>query len=91
MNFCWKFLIPLSLALLVLTVIVDKVATLTFSPVFLSTATIAAMLPRTVILLAVNLVIGAIALWFIAREGRLERDRIERRMAAVEHVRAAGT
>lgn len=93
MNFCWKFLIPLSLGLLVLTVIVDKVVYELTKPgqalarlgiAYLSTDSIAAMLPRTIVLLSVNIIIGAIALWFIARQGRIERDRISHRMAAVE-------
>lgn len=97
MNFCWKFLVPLSLALIIATVLVDKIAT-QFWPggaeVYLSTDSLAAMLPRTIILLTVNLVLMAVGLWFVAQEGRRERERLQTRLASVEqgmmHTQQAG-
>jgi NADH:ubiquinone oxidoreductase subunit H len=83
MNFCWKFLIPISLGLFILIVIVDKLAQLGI-PDYISSETFSAMLPRTLILLAVNAVVaGAAGLW-IARKGRQERAQREARGAVVE-------
>ncbi len=85
MNFCWKFLVPLSLLLLILTVVVDKVVALSGAiPAYLSTQSFAAMLPRTIVLLTVNLVVGGAALLWIARAGRVERERRAVQMAAIE-------
>ncbi len=83
MNFCWKFLIPISLLLLVSMVLVDKTAALLI-PDYLSTASFMAMLPRTLILLVVNLVIAGVAALWIARMGRAERAR----QAAAMHAAA---
>ncbi|MBN1430983.1 MAG: NADH-quinone oxidoreductase subunit NuoH [Anaerolineae bacterium] len=84
MSFCWKFLIPLALILIVLTTLVDKIAQILLInrfPNYLSMATPADMLPRAGILLAVNLVVGLVAIGWIALVGRRER----RHQTAAEH------
>ncbi len=86
MSFCWKFLIPLSLVLVVLATLVDKIVQTNVAdrlPNYLSSANLIDMLPRAGILLAVNLVIGALAIWWIAHLGRQERQRKE---AAISHM-----
>ncbi|MBN1310058.1 MAG: NADH-quinone oxidoreductase subunit NuoH [Anaerolineae bacterium] len=86
MSFCWKFLIPLSLILIVLTTLADKIAQTVLMerfPDYMSTASLVDMLPRASILLAVNLVVGALAVWWIALLGRRERQRQE---VAISHL-----
>jgi NADH-quinone oxidoreductase subunit H len=86
MSFCWKFLVPVALVLLVLAALVDKIGQLII-PGYLVTDTAVAMLPRTGLLLVVNLVVGAFALGWIAWQGRRERVRREaalRRATAIE-------
>ncbi len=95
MSFCWKFLIPLALALLVAAMLVDKlVGSLPgFASLYYATGSIiqitggaatfnAAILIRPVVLLFVNLLVGAAALGWIARLGRLERARLAAMEAA---------
>jgi NADH:ubiquinone oxidoreductase subunit H len=85
MNFCWKFLVPLSLLLLILIVVADKVVALSGAiPTYLATDNLAAMLPRTVVLLIVNVIVGGVALLWIARAGRAERERRAVQMATIE-------
>jgi NADH-quinone oxidoreductase subunit H len=89
MSFCWKFLIPLSLILIVLMTLVDKIAQVLLAsqyPNYLSMATFTDMLPRAGILLAVNVVVGLLAIWWIALLGRRERRRQE---AAVSRIAPA--
>nr|MBN1229406.1 NADH-quinone oxidoreductase subunit NuoH [Anaerolineae bacterium] len=88
MSFCWKFLVPIALILLVLSMLVDKIAT-GIIPNYLDT-TLLGMLPRTGILLLVNLVVGALAFGWIARTGRRERERLESRQIAPVERPAAG-
>jgi NADH-quinone oxidoreductase subunit H len=76
MAFCWKFLIPLSLMLLVATVLADKIAAGLIAN-YLSTESILAMLPRSIVLLGVNIGVGALAVWWISLVGRQERKRQE--------------
>jgi NADH-quinone oxidoreductase subunit H len=95
MNFCWKFLVPLSLILIILMVVVDKIAAnnipdymIYLDPGFREQSNarqmIAAMLPRTMLMLVVNLVVAGIALAMIARQGRREREALALRVAAIE-------
>jgi NADH-quinone oxidoreductase subunit H len=90
MSFCWKFLIPLSLILVVLATLADKIVQVTFAgtlPNYLSMTSLADMLPRAGVLLAVNLVVAVIAILWIAHLGRQERARRETvlsRMAPIE-------
>ncbi len=95
MNFCWKFLVPLSLLLLILTVVVDKVAAQNIpnylrylDPGFAEQAgyleRIAAALPRTGLMLLVNLVVGLLAFGWIARLGRARPDVLTSQMATIE-------
>ncbi len=81
MAFCWKFLIPLSLILVSLTVLVDKLAGTAIGGSYLDASSLTVMAPRALILLAVNVVVGAIAVWWISAMGRRERERV----AALEH------
>jgi len=76
MSFCWKFLIPMSLILITLVVLVDKLAALAIGESYLDTTTMLAMTPRSLALLAVNLVTGAFAVWWIGVMGRRERERL---------------
>jgi hypothetical protein len=65
-------------------VLVDKIASGVFTQeVYLSTAGILAMAPRSLVLLAVNLAVGAVAVWWISLMGRRERERL----AALDHQR----
>lgn len=94
MDFCWKFLIPVSLVLLVLASVADRVAA-ELVPGYLDylvadpgIAQLAGALPRTGVLLSVNLIV-ALGVWLmIARQGRRERERLEaqarRGMATIE-------
>lgn len=86
MSFCWKFLIPLSLVLIVLATLVDKIVHTYFTdqlPNYLSTTSLVDMLPRAGILLAVNLAVGVLAALWIALLGRQERRRQE---TAIGHM-----
>src|SRR5574341_567469 len=76
MAFCWTFLIPISLILLVLATLADKLAA-AIIPDYLSTASTTAMLPRTLTMLGVNLLVGLIGVVWIAMQGRRERRRLE--------------
>jgi hypothetical protein len=83
MDFCWKFLVPILLLLLVGVVLADKIGALYISG-YLDYLTMGATglqktlaaLPRTMVLLSVNVVVGGFAAWLIARHGRRERDRL---------------
>lgn len=84
MNLCWKFLVPVLLVLLVVTIAVDKTAGFLMPNYLAYTQAdlpylqeLVGMLPRTFILLAVNMVVGIFAATLIARAGRAERERIE--------------
>ncbi|GAB4482057.1 MAG: hypothetical protein Kow00124_30460 [Anaerolineae bacterium] len=81
MSFCWKALVPLSLVLLVLIVLVDKVAAL-YIPNYLSTESFFSALPRAGVLLMVNVLVGVGVMWLIAREGRRQREEQYRRAQA---------
>jgi NADH-quinone oxidoreductase subunit H len=86
LSFCWKFLVPLSLLLLTLSLLADKIAASLF-PGYALAGGIAEALPRTAVLLIVNLVVALIALGLIARHGRQERLRFESlQMAPVERA-----
>jgi NADH-quinone oxidoreductase subunit H len=74
MSFCWKFLVPISLLLLVLVFMADKIAA-TVIPGYQMTGTLVEVLPRAAVLLSVNLVIGGLVIAYIARQGRRERER----------------
>lgn len=89
MSFCWKFLTPLSLLLLVLAALVDKIGQ-SLIPDYLVPG-FAGMLPRTAILLGVNIVIAVLAAWWVARLGRQERRRLEAAVqAATIETQVAG-
>ncbi|NDJ51860.1 MAG: NADH-quinone oxidoreductase subunit NuoH [Chloroflexi bacterium] len=86
MDFCWKLLIPVSLALVVLIALTEGIITtlaeqgiLTapFLANYFSTATAADMLPRTFVLLTINAFITIVTLFLLARRGRAERERFE--------------
>jgi NADH-quinone oxidoreductase subunit H len=81
MDFCWKFLVPLSLLLLVLVVLADKIAEVLF-PQYVLAGAVTDMLPRTILLLVVNLIVFAVAGLMIARQSRRERRRFEALKAA---------
>ncbi len=94
MDFCWKFLIPVSLVLLVLASVADRVAAelvpgyLDYLATDPGIAQLTGALPRTGVLLSVNLLV-ALGVWLmIARQGRRERERLEaqarRGMATIE-------
>lgn len=75
MDFCWKFLVPLTLVLLIGMILVDKLAQ-TFIPGYALTGGFVDLLPRTAALLIVNVVVGLLALGMIVRQGRRERERL---------------
>ncbi len=84
MSFCWKFLIPITLLLIVAAVLVDKLAA-QFIPGYALTGGFVEMLPRTAVLFAVNLVIGVAVVAWVVRQGRRERERLaQRRVAPIE-------
>lgn len=88
MNFSWKFLIPLSLILLVVTVAVDKVAAMLI-PGYVLVGSLPEMLPRAAVLLTVNVILGVLVVAWIAREGRRERARLAaREIAPIERPAA---
>ncbi len=73
MDFCWKLLVPVSLLLLVLTVIADKTALQFFSGYSVG-GTALEMLPRSAVLFGVNLLAAGIAVVSLARQGRRDRE-----------------
>jgi NADH-quinone oxidoreductase subunit H len=75
MNFSWKFLIPLSLILVIVTVVADKVAA-ALLPGYVLVGSLVEMLPRAAVLLGTNVVVGVLVVAWIARQGRLERERL---------------
>ncbi len=84
MDFCWKFLVPVSLLLLVVVVLADKIAALLI-PGYVLTGSFVEMLPRTAVLLAVNVALGALLVGWVARQGRRSREALEaRRIAPIE-------
>lgn len=76
MDFCWKFLIPVVLVLLVGMILADKIAQVVI-PGYMVTGSFVEMLPRTGILLLVNLVVGVGTLSLVIRQGRRARERLE--------------
>lgn len=86
MSFCWKFLVPVSLVMLVLAVFVDKLAIL-YIPGYLDYLELSGWqalvgaLPRTGVLLALNVVVAAVVLALIARQARVERQRLEEQVS----------
>ena len=75
MDFCWKFLIPLSLVLVMLMVLADKVAAAVF-PGYAAVGGFVDLLPRAAVLLIVNVLVGAAAVGWVIRQGRRERERL---------------
>lgn len=75
MSFCWKFLIPISLLLLVASILVDKLAE-AILPAYVLTGSFVELLPRTAVLLVVNVLVGGAAMLWVARAGRRERERL---------------
>jgi len=97
MAFCWKFLIPMSLILIVFIVVADKIAAglipnyLAVQPLIVTQGGALTInwsdFSRPAVLLLVNVVVGAIAVWWITAMGRRERAQIEtrrRQLAAIE-------
>ncbi len=80
MSFCWKFLVPLSLVLVVVLALVDKIAQ-GYVPTYATAGRLVEMLPRASILLVTNLAVGLLAIGWIAWLGRRERARIEAAMS----------
>jgi NADH-quinone oxidoreductase subunit H len=76
LSFSWKFLVPLSLVLLVLSVLADKLGQL-YIPGYAVAGSFVEMLPRTALLLLVNLVVGGLAALWVAGLGWRERRRQE--------------
>jgi NADH-quinone oxidoreductase subunit H len=76
MSFCWKFLVPISLLLLIVAFMADKIAAIII-PGYQMTGTFVEVLPRAAVLLSVNLVIGGLVIAYITRQGRRERERYE--------------
>ncbi len=84
MAFCWKFLTPIGLLLLILTVFVDKLAAVLLvdfgvlqEGAYYLTDNIIVMLPRSFVLLTVNVIVGLVAFVLIANNSRRERERLE--------------
>lgn len=75
MDFCWKFLVPLSLVLLMGMILADKVAAVVF-PGYNMVGGFVDLLPRAAVLLIVNVVVGAAAVAWVVRQGRRERERL---------------
>ena len=90
MDFCWKFLIPISLVLLVLMILADKIAA-SLIPGYTLVGGFVEMLPRAATLLIVNLVVGAAALGWVMRQGRRERERLAAMEIAPIERPVAGT
>ena len=84
MSFCWKFLVPLSLINLILMAVVDKLGQLWLYEVpalaDLEAVSwlqgIALNVPRTALLLVVNLIVIGFAIWWIGLVARRERERL---------------
>jgi NADH-quinone oxidoreductase subunit H len=76
MSFCWKFLVPISLLLLIVAFMADKIAAIII-PGYQMTGTFVEVLPRAAVLLSVNLVISGLVIAYITRQGRRERERYE--------------
>ncbi len=81
LDFCWKFLVPVSLALVILTAIVVRL--------FAGTSGIIFGMGETIVLLIVNVVVAGAALFFVSRAARHSRSRGLRAVTAVESVPAA--
>ncbi len=89
MNFNWKFMVPLSIALILVQAFLMRiVATLGLSPV--PAGDFLANLPETVILLVGNLILLAFVMNMVRNAGRRERTRLEMLVnREAEAVRAA--
>jgi NADH-quinone oxidoreductase subunit H len=75
MNFNWKFLVPLSIANLVVTAFLLKVVQLAgLAPSPENATNLLANLPQIVVLLAGNLVLGAVVMTMVRNAGRRERE-----------------
>lgn len=100
MAFCWKFLIPLSLVLITVLVLVDKVAAGVFANYLTGNSLLTlkggvpginfGMLIRPAVGLAVNLAVGALAVWWISQLSRRERARLARLDRQMTPVESAG-
>ncbi|MGF1507064.1 MAG: NADH-quinone oxidoreductase subunit H, partial [Anaerolineae bacterium] len=92
MNLCWKFLVPVMLVLLVVSIVIVKAAA-ALIPNYLAYLNpdlpyfqrLTGMLPRAGVLLFINVIVGAGALLAVSRQGRAERERSEAlRLAEIE-------
>ncbi len=91
MSFCWKFLVPLSLLLLILSMVADKIAAelvpgyLAAGPLFQTSGGLSVnwiLLARPAVLFIINVLVGFLMMVWIAYQGRRERERIEALRAA---------
>ncbi|HEC23755.1 MAG TPA: NADH-quinone oxidoreductase subunit NuoH [Chloroflexi bacterium] len=90
MYFCWKFLVPLSLVLVVVTVLVDKTAR-SLIPGYMLTGSLIEMLPRAAVLLIVNVAVALLAIAWVAWLGRRERERAEAASVSIAPIESGAT
>lgn len=86
LDFCWKFLVPVSIVLMIAVAIVVKL----FNPVGLATPNILLTIGEFFALLIVNLGVGALALLAVTRVARQSRNKMLRSVTAVEAPAPAG-
>ena len=80
LDFCWKFLVPVSIVLMIAVAIVVKL----FNPVGLATPGLLLVIGEFFVLLIVNVGVGGAALFFVSRAARQGRNKTLRSVTAVD-------
>jgi NADH-quinone oxidoreductase subunit H len=80
LDFCWKFLVPVSIVLMIAVAIVVKL----FNPVGLATPGLLLVIGEFFALLIVNVGVGGAALFFVSRAARQGRNKNLRSVTAVD-------
>ena len=80
LDFCWKFLVPVSIVLMIAVAIVVKL----FNPVGLATPGLLLVIGEFFALLIVNVGVGGAALFFVSRAARQGRNKTLRSVTAVD-------
>jgi NADH-quinone oxidoreductase subunit H len=80
LDFCWKFLVPVSIVLMIAVAIVVKL----FNPVGLTTPGLLLVIGEFFALMIVNFGVGGVALFIVSRAARQGRNKTLRSVTAVD-------